>query len=49
MLFALRFEEELTVRQIAEIMGVAEGTIKSRLHSLVLGLQTKMRKYAAEL
>ena len=41
MLFALRFEEELTVRQIAEIMGVAEGTIKSRLHSLVLGLQTK--------
>lgn len=30
--FVLRYQEELPVRDIAEIMGCPEGTVKSRLH-----------------
>ncbi len=33
-LFILRFREELTIPQIAEIMQIKEGTVKSRLHKL---------------
>ncbi|MFN8921368.1 MAG: RNA polymerase sigma factor, partial [Sphingobacteriia bacterium] len=31
-LIALRFEQELELKEIGQIMGVPEGTIKSRLH-----------------
>ena len=31
-IFSLHYQEELTIPQIAEIVGVPEGTIKSRLH-----------------
>ena len=34
LLFSLRFEEELTVPQIAQVMSLPEGTVKSRLHIL---------------
>ena len=34
LLFSLRFEEELSVPQIAEVMAIPEGTVKSRLHTL---------------
>ena len=41
MLFSLRFEEELTVPQIAVVMSVPEGTVKSRLHILTQSLKQK--------
>ena len=42
LLFSLRFEEELTVRQIAEVMDIPEGTVKSRLHSLTQTLKQRL-------
>lgn len=44
-LFSLRFEEELTVPQISDIMGVPQGTIKSRLHSLTRILKNRLKQY----
>ena len=43
LLFSLRFEEELTVAQIAVVMSVPEGTVKSRLHILTQTLKQKLR------
>ena len=43
LLFSLRFEEELTVPQIAVIMAVPEGTVKSRLHILTQTIKQKLR------
>ena len=45
MLFSLRFEEELQVAQIAEVMGIPEGTVKSRLHTLTNKLKDKFKNY----
>ena len=45
MLYALRFEEELTVPQIASVMELPEGTVKSRLHALVQHLKNQLRPY----
>lgn len=42
LLFSLRFEEELTVPQIAEVMALPEGTVKSRLHALTQTLKQKL-------
>lgn len=42
LLFSLRFEEELSVPQIAEVMAIPEGTIKSRLHTLTQTLKKKL-------
>lgn len=42
LLFSLRFEEELTVPQIAEVMALPEGTVKSRLHALTKSLKQKL-------
>ncbi len=42
LLFSLRFEEELTVRQIAEVMALPEGTVKSRIHALTQTLKQKL-------
>ena len=44
-LFDLRFWEELSVAEIAEIVGVPEGTIKSRLYALTQKLRTRMKPY----
>lgn len=41
LLFSLRFEEEMTVPQIAVVMSVPEGTVKSRLHILTQSLKQK--------
>ena len=41
LLFSLRFEEELSVPQIAEVMEIPEGTVKSRLHTLTQTLKKK--------
>ena len=43
LLFSLRFEEELTVPQIAVVMAIPEGTVKSRLHILTQTLKIKLR------
>ena len=45
MLFQFRFVEEMTVRQIAEIMECPEGTIKSRLFHLTRQLAKKLSIY----
>ena len=45
MLFQFRFVEEMTVRQIAEIMECPEGTIKSRLFHLTRLLAKKLSIY----
>lgn len=41
LLFSLRFEEELTIPQIAVVMALPEGTVKSRLHILTQSLKQK--------
>ena len=43
LLFSLRFEEELTVPQIACVMALPEGTVKSRLHILTQTLKQKLK------
>ncbi len=43
LLFSLRFEEELTVPQIAVVMAIPEGTVKSRLHILTQTLKQKLK------
>ena len=42
LLFSLLFEEELSVPQIAEVMEIPEGTVKSRLHTLTQTLRQKL-------
>jgi RNA polymerase sigma-70 factor (ECF subfamily) len=45
LLFSLRFEEELAVPQIAEIMAIPEGTVKSRLFALTQSLKQKLNHH----
>lgn len=45
MLFSLRYEEEMTTRQIAQIMEIPEGTVKSRQHTLIQTLKEKLKCY----
>lgn len=45
MLFSFRFEEELSVPQIASILDIPEGTVKSRLHTLIQSLRNKLQHY----
>jgi RNA polymerase sigma-70 factor (ECF subfamily) len=45
LLFSLRFEEELTVPQIAEVMAIPEGTVKSRLFALTQSLKQKLNHH----
>lgn len=44
-LFALRFEEELALADIATVMGIPVGTVKSRLHRLTRALREKLKAY----
>ena len=44
-LFSLRFEEEMTVPQIAEVMKIPEGTVKSRQHTIIRNLKQKLKIY----
>ena len=44
-LFALRFEEELGIAQVAQILGIPEGTVKSRLHRLLNLLKQQLHDY----
>lgn len=45
LLFELRFSEGLSVPEIAQIMNIPEGTVKSRLHTLTYKLRQKLTKY----
>ena len=45
MLFELRFTQEMTVPEIAAIIGIPEGTVKSRLHTLTNYLRLKLKNY----
>ncbi len=49
LLFRLRFTEEMSVKQIAEIINCPEGTIKSRLFYLTKQLSKKLTLYKPEL
>ena len=44
-LFSLRHEEELTVPQIAAIMDIPEGTVKSRLHKTMTIIRKQLKQY----
>ena len=44
-IFSLHYQEELTIPQIAEIVGVPEGTIKSRIHKTMNIIRKKLKKY----
>ena len=48
LLFSLRYEEELTVPQIAQIEGIPEGTVKSRLHKTMCIIHQKLQHYDKE-
>ena len=45
LLFSLRFEEELTVPEIATLMALPEGTVKSRLYALIQNLKQKFNQH----
>ena len=45
LLFSLRFEEEMTIPQIAEVMKIPEGTVKSRQHTIIRNLKQKLKIY----
>lgn len=44
-LFSLRYEEEQSVPIIASIIGIPEGTVKSRLHKLISYIKNQLKKY----
>ncbi|GAI09327.1 unnamed protein product, partial [marine sediment metagenome] len=43
-LLALRYRESFDISQIAEILGIAEGTVKSRIHRTLERLRQVMRQ-----
>lgn len=45
LLFALRFEEELSVAQVAAIMQLPIGTVKSRQHKIMKHIKQKLQDY----
>lgn len=45
LLFSFRFEEELTVPEIAALMGIPKGTVKSRLYMLTQTLKQKFNQH----
>jgi len=45
MLFSLHYEEELTVPQVAQITGLPEGTVKSRLHKAMTIIKQNLKQY----
>lgn len=44
-LILLRFSEELTVKEISQITGIPEGTVKSRIFYILKNITTKMAYY----
>jgi len=44
--FVLRYQEELSIKEISEIMGCPEGTVKSRLFYTLRNLAAKLRAFS---
>ena len=44
-LFSLHYQEELTIPQVAEIVGIPEGTVKSRLHKTMNIIRKNLKQY----
>ena len=44
-LFSLNYQEELTIHQVAEIVGIPEGTVKSRLYKTMNIIRKKLKQY----
>ena len=44
-LFALRFEEELSIKQVAQVLNIPEGTVKSKMHRLLCQLKQQLHDY----
>ena len=44
-IFSLHYQEDLTIPQIAEIAGIPEGTVKSRLHKTMNIIRKKLKQY----
>jgi RNA polymerase sigma-70 factor (ECF subfamily) len=44
-LFSLHYQEELTIPQVAEIVGIPAGTVKSRLHKTMNIIRKKLKRY----
>ncbi len=47
-LFSLHYQEELTIPQVAEIVGIPEGTVKSRLHKTMNIIRKKLKQYESK-
>ena len=45
-IFSLHYQEGLTIPQVAEIVGVPAGTVKSRLHKTMNIIRKKLKEYA---
>lgn len=45
MIFLLRFDEELQIKEIATITGCSEGTVKSRIHYTLKKLSDQLKIY----
>lgn len=46
--FILRFEENLSIKEISDILDISEGTVKSRLFYTLRKLADKLRVYAPQ-
>lgn len=44
-IFSLHYQEELTIPQVAEIVGIPVGTVKSRLHKTMNIIRVKLKQY----
>jgi RNA polymerase sigma-70 factor (ECF subfamily) len=44
-IFSLHYQEELTIPQVAEIVGIPAGTVKSRLHKIMNIIRKKLKEY----
>lgn len=47
-LFSLHYEEELTIPQIAQIVALPEGTVKSRLHKTMTIIKKQLKQYESK-
>ena len=43
--FILRFRQELKIKEVAEVMGISEGTVKSRLFHIIKKLSVNLSEF----
>ncbi|MBW7936191.1 MAG: sigma-70 family RNA polymerase sigma factor, partial [Flavobacteriales bacterium] len=44
--FLLRYQEEMSIKEISEVLGISEGTIKSRLFYTIRKLSEKLKVFS---